>query len=180
MSKSEASQRSWRDVFAVYESSWHSVYRRARSIARNHQDAEDATQEAFLRLYEQTESDERRFASPVAWVNTVAKNLILEGFRRAKREDTIDADDATLFEELAYQGETPEESAVAGQETERLRSVLLGLPAIEQQCLSLMAMGWNFRQIANATGLSYHATIDKTRRALRKVGNGIGDDRANP
>ncbi len=179
MSKSDASPPAWRDVFAFYESSWHSVYRRVRSIARNHQDAEDATQEAFLRLYEQTESDGSRFANPVAWVNTVAKNVILEGFRRAKREDTIDAEDASFFEQIAYQGENPEELAVAGQETELFRSVLLGLPAIEQKCLSLMAMGWNFRQIANETGLTYQATIDRTRRALRKVGKGIGGDRAN-
>jgi RNA polymerase sigma-70 factor (ECF subfamily) len=177
MFKSDLSPSTWRDVFDFYESSWHAVYRYARSIAGNHQDAEDAAQEAFLRLYEQTEIGDKRFTSPVAWVNTVARNLVLEGLRRSRREDTIDSEDASVFEKIAYQGETPEEQAVTKQQNALVRSLLLRLPASEQRCVSLMAMGWNFRQISNATGLSYQATIDTTRRALRKMGKGIGGDR---
>ena len=50
-----------------------------------------------------------------------------------------------------------------------IRAALQSLSPIEQRCVALMAMGWNFRQIASVTGLKYQAAITTTDVAVRKM-----------
>jgi RNA polymerase sigma-70 factor (ECF subfamily) len=157
----------WNEIDALYQSRRDKLYRLARSIAKDHHDAEDATQEAFVRLYEQAQRS--KVISPIAWVNTVVRNLILERLRVTNREETIDSEDSRDLEMLVHQGPSPEEMALDQSVRESIRVALQSLSPIEQRCVALMAMGWNFRQIAGVTGLKYQAAITTTDVAVRKM-----------
>ena len=61
ISQSELAKSSpWHEIYALYQSRRKNVYRFARSITKNHHDAEDATQEAFVRLYEEAQRQSDR------------------------------------------------------------------------------------------------------------------------
>jgi RNA polymerase sigma-70 factor (ECF subfamily) len=168
ISQSELAKSSpWHEIYALYQSRRKNVYRFARSITKNHHDAEDATQEAFVRLYE--EAQRSNVVSPIAWVNTVVRNLILERFRVTNRVETIDSEDFRDLEMLVHQGPSPEEMVLEQADRESIRAALQSLSALERRCVALMAMGWNFRQIASVTGLKYQAAIATTDVAMRKM-----------
>src|SRR5580658_5431217 len=64
------------------------LYRRIQSITRNHEDAEDALQETFLRAYLALDSFEGRsqFAS---WLTRIAINSALMVLRRRRRRAEV-------------------------------------------------------------------------------------------
>ena len=64
-----------------------SVFRRARTLLGDHQSAEDATQEVFLRAMNAREVE---FSSaPMAWLYRTTTNLCLNRLRDAKRRGEI-------------------------------------------------------------------------------------------
>lgn len=60
------------------------VYRRARYLLGNHEDAEEATQEVFVRAFSSAESFERR-ANPYTWLSKITTNYCLNLLRDRRR-----------------------------------------------------------------------------------------------
>ncbi|MGD9914809.1 MAG: sigma-70 family RNA polymerase sigma factor [Rhizobiaceae bacterium] len=83
-------------------------------------DAEEALQEVFVKIW--TKAD--RFAvsdlSPISWLVAVARNHAIDRIR-ARRQAAVDIDEAL---DVADPGPTPEASAVAGGENERIHHCL--------------------------------------------------------
>lgn len=83
-------------------------------------DAEEALQEVFVKIW--TKAD--RFAvsdlSPISWLVAVARNHAIDRIR-ARRQAAVDIDAAL---DVADPGPTPEASAVAGGENERIHHCL--------------------------------------------------------
>src|SRR5215475_8645328 len=103
---------------ALVERNAKRMFRVAYSLLRNAHDAEDAVQEAFLKLY-RTEGwrrieDERAFLARTVW------RVALDRAERSGRQPgTRETDDAAL--EIASEGTSPEEWAARGDERELLR-----------------------------------------------------------
>ena len=69
------------------------VFRRARAILGDHEAAEDATQEVFLRAI-RAQEELRAVASPIAWLYRVTTNLCLTRLRdSARRRSILDRSD---------------------------------------------------------------------------------------
>jgi RNA polymerase sigma-70 factor, ECF subfamily len=66
-----------------------SVFRRARAILGDHEAAEDATQEVFLRAI-RAQEELRAVASPIAWLYRVTTNLCLTRLRDSARRRILD------------------------------------------------------------------------------------------
>ncbi|HET6206819.1 MAG TPA: RNA polymerase sigma factor [Terracidiphilus sp.] len=113
------------------------LYRVAFSVLRNPSDAEDAVQEAFLRvLRHRDDLDEVR--DHRVWLIRIVWNIVLDRKRRAKtRPETDDVEE--LARVLPANGLSAEERAAAAQHHAHVLSCVERLPAKEREVLALSA-----------------------------------------
>jgi RNA polymerase sigma-70 factor (ECF subfamily) len=113
------------------------LYRVAFSVLRNPSDAEDAVQEAFLRVLRHRESlaevrDQR------VWLIRIVWNIVLDRKRRAKTRPETD-DVAELARVLPSDGLSAEARASAAQHHAHVLGCVEQLPAKEREVLMLSA-----------------------------------------
>jgi len=113
------------------------LYRVAYSVLRNPSDAEDAVQEAFLRVLRHRQSlaevrDHR------VWLIRIVWNIVLDRKRRAKTRPETD-DVAELARVLPSNGLSAEELAAAAQHHAHVLACVERLPAKEREVLLLSA-----------------------------------------
>jgi RNA polymerase sigma-70 factor (ECF subfamily) len=113
------------------------LYRVAFSVLRNASDAEDAVQEAFLRVLRHRDTlgeirDHR------VWLIRIVWNVVLDRKRRAKTRPETD-DVADLAWVLPADGLSAEERAAAAQHHAHILSCVEKLPAKEREVLMLSA-----------------------------------------
>jgi RNA polymerase sigma-70 factor (ECF subfamily) len=113
------------------------LYRVAFSVLRNPTDAEDAVQEAFLRVLRHRDGlDEVR--DHRVWLIRIVWNIVLDRMRRAKtRPETDDVEE--LARVLPANGLSAEERAAAAQHHAHVLSCVERLPAKEREVLALSA-----------------------------------------
>jgi RNA polymerase sigma-70 factor (ECF subfamily) len=113
------------------------LYRVAFSVLRNQSDAEDAVQEAFLRVLRHRETlgeirDHR------VWLIRIVWNIVLDRKRRAKtRPETDDVSD--LARVLPAMGLNAEDRAAAVQHHARILACVEQLPEREREVMMLSA-----------------------------------------
>ena len=113
------------------------LYRVAFSVLRNQQDAEDAVQEAFLRVLRHRETlgeirDHR------VWLVRIVWNIVLDRKRRAKTRPETD-DIADLARILPATGLSAEQRAAALQHHAKVLGCVEKLPAREREVMLLSA-----------------------------------------
>jgi RNA polymerase sigma-70 factor (ECF subfamily) len=113
------------------------LYRVAYSVLRNAADAEDAVQEAFLRVLRHRATlhevrDQR------VWLIRIVWNIVLDRKRRAKTRPETD-DIAELGRVLPAHGLNAEERAAAAQHHAGVLALVEKLPAKEREVLVLSA-----------------------------------------
>ncbi len=113
------------------------LYRVAFSVLRNPADAEDAVQEAFLRVlrHRHTLGEVRDHR---VWLIRIVWNIALDRKRRAKTRPETD-DVAELARVLPSDGLSAEEVASAAQHHAHVLACVEQLPAKERQVLQLSA-----------------------------------------
>lgn len=113
------------------------LYRVAYSVLRNAADAEDAVQEAFVRVLRHREQlDEVR--DHRVWLIRIVWNVVLDRKRRMKSRPETD-DVAELARVLPSDGLSAEEMAAAAQQHARVLRCVEQLPAKEREVLQLAA-----------------------------------------
>ena len=118
------------------------MFRVAYGLLRNAHDAEDAVQEAFLKLYRndtwQAITDEKAFLARTVW------RIALDRLPPAQRQ----MEDITELD-LTSPTATPEQTASEADERELLRMLMDGLPLELREALVLSALdGLNSREVA--------------------------------
>jgi RNA polymerase sigma-70 factor, ECF subfamily len=134
------------------------LYRVAFSVLRNPSDAEDAVQEAFLRVLRHRDTlaevrDQR------VWLIRIVWNIVLDRKRRAKTRPETD-DVAELARVLPSDGLNAEARAAAAQHHAHVLSCVDKLPAKERQVLMLSA----FEEL---TGVEIAAVLGITESSVR-------------
>jgi RNA polymerase sigma-70 factor (ECF subfamily) len=113
------------------------LYRVAYSVMRNSSDAEDAVQEAFLRVLRHRDTlDEVR--DHRVWLIRIVWNIVLDRKRRAKTRPETD-DVSELARVLPSTGLSAEELAAAAQHHARVLACVDRLPTKEREVLLLSA-----------------------------------------
>ena len=113
------------------------LYRVAFSVLRNASDAEDAVQEAFLRVLRHRDKlDEVRDRR--VWLIRIVWNIVLDRKRRAKTRPETD-DVADLARVLPCNGLTAEQIASGAQHHARVLGFVEQLPTKEREVLMLSA-----------------------------------------
>jgi RNA polymerase sigma-70 factor (ECF subfamily) len=139
------------------------MFQVAFGLLRNRQDAEDAVQEAFLKLYRGEAwlrmENEKGFLARTVW-RVALDHLPRSGERTA--------DVAEM--ELAANGESPEQSAVGEGERALLKRLIDGLPEELRQPLMLSSVEeMTSREVAEAMGIPEGTVRTRVMRARTEL-----------
>lgn len=140
------------------------LYRVAFSVLRNAADAEDAVQEAFLRVLRHRDTLEEVRDQRV-WLIRIVWNIVLDRKRRAKTRPETD-DISELARVLPATGLSADERAAAAQHHAQILELVDRLPAKERQVLVLSAFEeLNSVEIAEVLGITESSVRSRLFRA---------------
>ena len=153
------------------------LYRVAYSVLRNAADAEDAVQEAFVRVLRHRETlvevrDQR------VWLIRIVWNVVLDRKRRMKTRPETD-DVAELARVLPATGLSAEERVAAAQHHAHVLACVEKLPAKERQVLLLSAFEeLSSVEIAVVLGVSESSVRSRLFRARNLMAGLLGHARS--
>ena len=149
------------------------VYNLAYRMLGSAQDAEDASQEIFLRAYTRLSSFDRsrRFST---WLLTIGSNYCIDRLRR-RRFAWLTLDDVAYTVPSSERG--PERSAIESERRDRIQAALRRLP--DNYRLVLVLRYWHdmsYDEIAHATGLTESALKTRLHRARHMLAEALGPE----
>lgn len=156
-------------VGEVFELLREPVYYYLITLLGNPADAEDLTQEAFLRLYSclhkgQTVDNVR------AWVFRVAHNLALN---RRRNENKVEPIEAEAWDRLCERNLDPapgaEQRMLELEQHEKFEAALARLSPKERGCFELRAEGLGYREIAEVLGMRTQTLVSFLGRVIDKI-----------
>jgi RNA polymerase sigma-70 factor, ECF subfamily len=134
----------WEELLALYGER---IYNLAVHFAGGAEDAEDLTQEIFLRLYQNL----RLYRGDVplaAWALRLSRNLCIDHYRRTRRERRSDVLSEEVLERMPA-GEDPQAEA---QKRQQLRAVYRGLEEMSEELAEVVVLrdlqGWSLEETA--------------------------------
>jgi RNA polymerase sigma-70 factor (ECF subfamily) len=151
-------------VTALYEESRDDVYYYAQTLGLSPAQAQEVTQEVFLRLYVSLRDGED-IRNMRGWVFRVAHNFGLKV--RAKEREHGGIDD--IVERSPSRESSPEEQLMAGERQMRMQAALAELSPQQRQCLYLRAAGLRYREIGEAIGIGTSTVNEFIRRAVSRL-----------
>ncbi len=151
------------------------VYRHIYYRVSNAHDAEDLTQQVFLKAWQAIHRYKREASPFIAWLMTISHNLVVDFYRTKKDRAYLEAE--VLASDPAS---SPEHTTEASFEQQRLRRAILQLGADEQQVVILRFMeGFEFSEIASLIDkkegnvrVILHRALIKLRSILEKEKKG--------
>ena len=159
---SELVDRYGRKVYAI---AWHFTYDRA--------EAEELTQDCFLKLWENLDRYEPTEASLLAWIAALSRNLCIDHYRKRRREKGFRflTDDAVSA--LLPSGDDPQADAVR---RERLRFLLEALADLPDELAEVVILrdldGLDYREIGDVLRLpdgTVKSRLNRARIELARV-----------
>jgi len=154
------------------------LYRVAYSVLRNPSDAEDAVQEAFLRVlrHRHTLAEVRDHR---VWLIRIVWNIVLDRKRRAKTRPETD-DVVELARVLPSNGLSQEQMAAAAQHHARVLACVEQLPAKEREVLLLSAFEeLTSVEIAAVLGLTESSVRSRLFRARNQMAELLDHERSS-
>jgi RNA polymerase sigma factor (sigma-70 family) len=151
------------------------VYRHVYYRVGNGHDAEDLTQQVFLKAWQAIHRYKRTATPFVAWLMTISHNVVVDFYRTRKDRSYLEAE--VLADGPAS---SPEGAAEASFEQQRLRRAILQLGSDEQQVVILRFIeGFEFAEIASIlkkkegnVRVILHRALVKLRNILEKETKG--------
>ncbi|MCI0423748.1 MAG: sigma-70 family RNA polymerase sigma factor [Acidobacteria bacterium] len=156
-------------VAELFERFRDSVYHYVIGIVSNPAEAEEVTQEAFLRLYccllKGVAIDNCR-----AWIFRVAHNLAIDFHRKSGPGEPMDS--AIWDDACAHNPDPrpdPEQDLLNHERQQQFRAAVSRLSPQERHCLDLRAEGLRYREIAEVLGLPLSAVENSMERIVKKI-----------
>jgi len=161
-------------VAAVYDAFADAIYRYVSFRVRSPEDAEDLTDQVFLKMIEALPAYDDRGLPFAAWLYRIARNLLVDRYRRSGREPVA------LSESLEARGAGADPfSAAAGTlDREAVRAAMATLTDEQCQVVTLRFIeGWDVDEVAQAMGRKpgaihalQHRALGALQRALVRSG----------
>ena len=159
----------------LYDEHFDRIYRYIYFRVSNQAEAEDLTQEVFLKALQAIGSYKWRDVPFAAWLFRIAHNQVIDHFRKQSKQKK-----APLEEAAAVSMEDPVAMAEQKSEIDELTSAVKELPSAQQEVISLRFIaGLPIAEVARTLGksegtvkaLQFNGTVS-LRRILSGKGNG--------
>jgi RNA polymerase sigma factor (sigma-70 family) len=145
------------------------VYRYLTLVLGNRSDAEDLTQEVFLRFYTCLAKGQA-VENVRAWLFRVAQNLAVDLLRKSHRMEPMQPE---AWDQLALQRLDPSPDAeLQIMEQEQRRAFLVSLRKLspqERHCLYLRSEGLSYNEIAEILGIAATTVPTFLSRGIKKL-----------
>ncbi len=159
---------------ALYERYQRRIHAYVFGMVKDHQRAEDVTQEVFVSALRRMRATERPIAFK-PWVYEIAKNACIDQFRRSKRAEEVsyNADDGLApsdYGRLVSAEPVPEQALDSKQQLDHLCGAFGGLSDAHHEILVLRELeGLSYREIGDRMGMSRPAVESTLFRARRRL-----------
>jgi RNA polymerase sigma-70 factor (ECF subfamily) len=141
------------------------VFRYLITLGLHPPQAQEATQEVFLRLYETLKRSDN-IDNPKAWIFRVAHNY---GLKVRAREACEQPYDPEIALRLADPQVNPEMSAIQRERALRFHRAVESLSEQQRRCLLLRLEGLRYGEIGAVLGISASAVGEFLRRAVARL-----------
>jgi RNA polymerase sigma-70 factor (ECF subfamily) len=145
----------WEEIVQRYN---RRIYNICYRFAGSADDAQDLTQEVFIKMYRTLNSYDVERSAFMTWVTTITRNLLVDHFRKSKQDrvtDSIDAapsehEDATpLSDKIQDRTPTPDASAQSRETRETVHRALQKLsPDLREAVILRDLQDMDYREIA--------------------------------
>lgn len=143
------------------------VFGVAISVLHDPNLAEDVAQQTFERAWKHAAVHDPRRGSVKTWLSTIAHNLAIDVVR-ARRPQVVDPSDLVAM--LGSDDDTPERTALAQDDSRRLRAALAELPAEQGRALAMAGiLGMTAKQISETEGIPLGTAKTRIRTAMEKL-----------
>ena len=147
----------WEEIVRQYS---RRIYNICYRFAGSASDAEDLTQDVFIRLYRTLSSFDCERASFNTWVTTVTRNLLVDHFRKTRNDRVTDSmdvapgesdDSQPLSDRLADSGPAPDAHIERRETREQVQAALLKLsPELREAVILRDLQDMDYKEIAQA------------------------------
>ena len=145
------------------------IYLYLMAVLGNSADAEDLTQESFLRLYRALHRGQG-ITNVRFWLFRVAHNLACDHRGKSEASRTINSPSwEDLRQLLPDTGLNPEQRVLQMEKFERLHKAMAWLSPQEVQCLHLRAEGFRYREIGEILKIGEKTAAEYLRRGIGKL-----------
>jgi RNA polymerase sigma-70 factor (ECF subfamily) len=148
------------------------IYRLCASYAPSAAEAEELTQEVYFKLWENLHRYNAG-SNFMAWAWRVAKNLIIDSYRRCRREREAAWLDPEILDRLPGADDPHEHT----ERRQRLRMIRAGLRQLDEELASLVLMrdfaGLSYREIAEALDLPLGTVKSRLNRARLELATAV-------
>ena len=145
----------------LYRRTRTAVYGLALSYVKNAHDAQDVTQDTFVRVWDSA-CQYKPQGSPMGWLLAVARNLALMKLRQGSRQEQL--------EEEEWDAIPADSPAVTPEDRQVLQEAMAALSDEERQVVMLHAVtGLKHREIGRLLEMPLATVLSKYHRALKKL-----------
>ena len=125
----QGDQLAWEQIVRQY---WRKVFNVAYKFVGKHDEAEDLTQDIFLKIFKSLDTFDRR-ANFQTWLISISRNLCIDHYRSVRKErETIDRDvDANELSPASPRGPSP---VAALEQRDRVMLLREALAALPERC----------------------------------------------
>ncbi len=145
----------WEDIVRQFH---RRIYNLCYRFAGSPDDAQDLTQEVFIKIYRTLSSFDSSKAAFVTWVTTVTRNLLVDHFRKGKYDrmtDSLDApigeadDSLSVGDRIPDRAQTPQERVQSRETREMVHKALQKLsPELREAVILRDLQDMDYRDIA--------------------------------
>ncbi len=153
------------EVAQLFEEMRDGVFRYVLSLGLHPPQAQEATQEVFLRLYAALQRSEP-IQNRRAWVVRVAHNLALKVRVQQSTQAPFDPD---IEARIADPDLNPEQTLLERERMLRFHRAMENLSEQQRRCLHLRLEGLRYPEIASVLGISASAVGEFLRRAIVRL-----------
>lgn len=156
-----------RDAFAhLYDATAAKLLAVCLRVLGSREEAEDALQEVFVKVWNSADRYQRTGHSPMTWLITIARNTAIDRLRARRSHDDV----AELGDRLAAPGPDPEETALATSQASRMTACLEELDADRRAALTgAYFEGKTYRELADTFAVPLNTMRTWLRRSLLKL-----------
>lgn len=150
------------------------LYRYLSYACRHHGDAEEITQEVFLRLYRALDANER-IENVRHWTFRVARNLMIDRAKRVKRRAPHECELSNeICDVIRDPLPTPEETLLSETRDDAVRRAMRELTHLQQRCVALRAEGLMLREIAEILNMDVRRVAEAIQRGVKNIQRTLG------
>ncbi len=165
-----AQQRDTEALAQIYEAYFDKIYRYIAMRIRNEMEAEDMTQQVFMKVLQSISSYKNTGVPFSSWIYRIAHNQVVDFLRQQNKKATVDIEGLPIPD----MGDDPQYTMEQQVDKEELKRATKNLTAAQQEVLSLRFAGeLSIAQCAEIMGKSegaikalQHSAVLALRKAL--------------